>query len=60
MSDIIICIGILMALLVYLISKGISNAKNQESSNSKNRMFYFRALIIVSVGIILLILKTIP
>ena len=60
MSDIIIGIGILMALLVYLISKGISNAKNQESSNSKNRMFYFRALIIVSVGIILLILKTIP
>ena len=59
MSDIIIGIGILMVLLVYLIIKGRSNAKNQDSSNSKNRMFYFRALIIVSVGIILLLLKII-
>ena len=59
MSDFTIGIGILLILLTCLIFKGISDIRNKQSNNSKNRMFYFRALIIVSVGIILLILEKI-
>ena len=59
MSEFTIGIGLLLILLLYLIFKGRSNIKSKQGNTSKNRMFYFRALIIVSVGIILLILETI-
>jgi len=59
MSEFTIAIGLLLILLLYLVFNGSSNIKNKQGNVSKNRMFYFRALIIVSIGIILLILEMI-
>lgn len=46
---------ILSGILIIILIKGKNDFKNWNNISSKNKMFYLRSLIIVSVGIILLI-----
>ena len=45
---------ILSVILIIILIKGKNDLKNWNNISSKNKMFYLRSLIIISVGIILL------
>lgn len=55
MNNYYVGILILSVILIIIVINGKNDFKNWNNISSKNKMFFLRSLIIVSIGIILLI-----